>query len=119
MLSPSQKKSAASIIAAQTCTRIGDVLTNPKTVLTWLLSQLGTSGFLIGMIVPIRESGSMLPQLFISSWVKRARVRKWVFVYGAVAQAICIAAMGLSALFMSPAVAGVVALRVQASSGDV
>lgn len=105
-LSNKQKKNAAVIITAQTFTRIGDVLTNPKTVLTWLLSQLGTSGFFIGMLAPIRESGSMLPQLFISGWVKRARSRKWVFIGGAMAQAICIAAMGTSALLMPPDMAG-------------
>jgi hypothetical protein len=106
MLSKSQKKNAAAIIAAQTCTRIGDVLTNPKTVITWLLSQLGTTGFFIGMLAPIRESGSMLPQLFVSGWVKRARSRKWVFIGGALAQAVCISAMGASALWMSPNLAG-------------
>ncbi len=110
MLTPTQKRSAAAIIAAQTSTRIGDVLTNPKTVLTWLLSQLGTSGFFIGMLVPIRESGSMLPQLFISSWVKRARSRKWVFVLGALAQAICIAVMGVAALMMTPSLAGLMVM---------
>ncbi|MFK7909046.1 MAG: MFS transporter [Akkermansiaceae bacterium] len=109
-LTSQQKKSAAAIIAAQTCTRIGDVLTNPKTVLTWLLSQLGTSGFVIGMLVPIRESGSMLPQLFISSWVKRAGRRKWVFVGGAIAQALCVATMGLAALLLQATAAGIVIL---------
>ncbi|MBT8043992.1 MAG: MFS transporter, partial [Verrucomicrobiae bacterium] len=89
---------------------IGDVLTNPKTVLTWLLSQLGTTGFFIGMLAPIRESGSMLPQLFISGWVKRARNRKWVFVAGALAQSVCIAAMGISAILMPPDLAGGVVL---------
>ena len=109
-LTSTQKKSAAAIIAAQSCTRIGDVLTNPKTVLTWLLSQLGSSGFLIGMLVPIRESGSMLPQLFISSWVKKSRKRKWVFVAGALAQAACVAAMGIAALVMKPNQAGTAVL---------
>ena len=109
-LTAPQKKSAAAIIATQTCTRIGDVLTNPKTVLTWLLSQLGTSGFFIGMLVPIRESGSMLPQLFISGWVKRIRRRKWVVVGSAMAQAACIASMGLAALLLPPGPAGFVVL---------
>lgn len=52
----------------------------------------------------------MLPQLFISGWVKRARSRKWVFIGGAIAQAVCIAAMGASALWMSPDLAGGVVL---------
>lgn len=62
------------------------------------------------MLVPIRESGSMLPQLFISDRVKRVRTRKWVYVDGAVAQAAAIAAMGLAALTLPPRVAGLVVL---------
>lgn len=109
-LNPKQKRSAGMIIVAQSATKLGDVLTNPKTVLTWLLSSLGSSGAILSMLVPIRESGSMLPQIFISDFVKRARTRKWVFVGGALAQAAAIAAMGLAALTLPPPLAGVVIL---------
>jgi len=105
-----QKRSAAMIVVTQSATKLGDVLTNPKTVLTWLLSSLGVSGAVLSMLVPIRESGSMLPQLFISDWVKRVRKRKWVYVGGAVAQAVAIAGMGLAALTLPPALAGGVVL---------
>ncbi len=105
-LEPEQKRSAAWIITAQSATKLGDVLTNPKTVLTWMLSSLGASGALLSMLVPIRESGSMLPQLFVSGWVKRVRRRKWVFVAGAVAQALAIGCMGSSALLLPPTAAG-------------
>lgn len=105
-LTRDQKHSATAIIAAQTCTKIGDVLMNPKTVLTWVLTHLGTPGMIISMLVPIRESGSMLPQLLISSWVKRVRHRKWIFVVGALAQALAVAAMGLAAMFLSAIAAG-------------
>lgn len=98
------------IVVAQSATKLGDVLTNPKTVLTWLLSSLGVSGAVLSMLVPIRESGSMLPQLFISNWVKRVRTRKWVYVGGALAQAVAIAGMGFAALFLPPGLAGVVIL---------
>lgn len=109
-LNSKQKRSAATIVIAQSATKLGDVLTNPKTVLTWLLSSLGVSGAVLSMLVPIRESGSMLPQLFISGWVKRARTRKWVYVGGAVAQALAIAAMGIAALTLPPTLAGVTVL---------
>lgn len=109
-LDSKQKRSAALIVIAQSATKLGDVLTNPKTVLTWLLSSLGVSGAILSMLVPIRESGSMLPQLFISGWVKRARTRKWVYVGGAIAQALSIASMGLAALLLPPSPAGVVVL---------
>lgn len=109
-LTPQQKRSALLIIVAQTATKLGDVLTNPKTVLTWLLSSLGVSGAVLSMLVPIRESGSMLPQLFISDWVKQVRQRKRVFVAGALAQGLAIASMGLAALTLRANAAGVVIL---------
>lgn len=49
----------------------------------------------------------MLPQLFISGWVQQFRVRKRVFVGGAVAQAVAVVTMGLAALWLGPTAAGI------------
>lgn len=103
-----QKRNALRIIAALTCTKLGDVLINPKTMLTWLLTQMGVGGALISLLVPIRESGSMLPQLFVSGWIKRSALRKRVFVAGSLVEAVAVAVMGASALWLPPEVAGVV-----------
>lgn len=106
-LDPKQKTNAVRMIAALTSTKLGDALINPKTVLTWLLTQMGASGAVIALLVPVRESGSMLPQLFVSDWVKRFGRRKFVFVSGAFAQALAVAAMGGVALFFPPTAAGI------------
>ena len=42
-----------------------------KTVLTWMLSSIGAPGALLSMLVPVRESGSMLPQVFVSGYLAR------------------------------------------------
>lgn len=104
---PIRKRNAMRMIVATSCTKLGDVLINPKTVLTWLLTQMGVAGAVVALLVPVRESGSMLPQVFISGWVKRFRYRKRVFVAGALAQAAAVATMGAVALLMPPTVAGV------------
>ncbi len=101
-----ERRNAAWIIVAQSFTKLGDVLINPKTVLTWMLSALGAPGGVISMLVPVRESGSMLPQLFVSGRVKQVRRRKWVYVAGALAQGVAVAAMGLAALLAPPRWAG-------------
>lgn len=106
-LNRDERRNAVKLVLGKTATKLGDTLTNPKTVLTWLLTTIGAPGAAISMLVPIRESGSMLPQLFISGWVQRFRVRKWVFVGGAVAQALAIAAMGLAAMTLNPTAVGV------------
>lgn len=109
-LDASAKRNAAWIIAAQGATKLGDVLTNPKTVLTWMLSALGAPGVLLSALVPVRESGSMLPQLFVSDRVKRFRQRKRVFIAGAIGQAVAVAAMGAAALVLPASAAAVAVL---------
>ncbi|MGJ8642529.1 MAG: MFS transporter [Luteolibacter sp.] len=101
-----EKSNAAKLITALTSTKLGDALINPKTVLTWLLTQMGVSGALVALLVPIRESGSMLPQLFVSGWVKKVKLRKYVYVSGAMAQALAVAVMGAVVLFLPPTLAG-------------
>src|SRR5699024_7820421 len=70
------------IVAAGALQSAGDEAINAKTVLPWLLSALGAPGWMIGLLVPIRESGSMLPQAAITPWVRARRRRKHVWVAG-------------------------------------
>lgn len=86
------------IIISNTLTKLGDVLSNPKTVLAWLMSYVNAPLYLISFIVPIRESGSMLPQIVIASYIRRMGIRKWVWVAGSLLQFASIAGIGLVAL---------------------
>lgn len=94
------------IIIGQTFSKLADILCNAKTILTWLMGVVGAPPPLTALLVPIRESGSMLPQAFISGFVKQAQKRKKIFVIGAIGQALCLIAMGFSALFLKGATAG-------------
>ncbi|MGW8313968.1 MAG: MFS transporter [Bacteroidales bacterium] len=94
------------IILSNTLTRFGDALSNPKTTLSWLMSYVSAPVALISFLVPIRESGSMLPQIFIASYIRRRELRKWIWVIGAVLQCAAIAGMGIVTLFLEGAVAG-------------
>ena len=62
-------------VLANTLTSLGDTLTNPKTTLAWLMGVVGAPVALVAWLVPIRESGSMLPQLLIASYVRRFKYR--------------------------------------------
>ena len=53
-------------------------LLDPSLVLSWFVSQLTTSNFLIGLITPIQNGGWFLPQLVMSSYLQR-RQRKLPF----------------------------------------
>ena len=94
------------ILCSYFFTKLGDAVASPKTTLAWVCTVLGTPAFVIGFLVPIRESGSMLPQLFIGSYVRQLALRKWVWVAGCVAQAGAIAGIGVVALTLEGAAAG-------------
>ena len=94
-------------IATQFFTKLGDAIANPKTVLAWLLSSLGAPGLFTAFLVPIRESGSLIPQLVIASYVRQQPVRKWTFVTGCVLQSLAVFAMAGVAVTMTGTAAGV------------
>ncbi|MGD8346891.1 MAG: MFS transporter, partial [Lysobacterales bacterium] len=87
-------------------TKLGDELSSPKTTLAWATTVVGAPAFVLGFLVPIRESGSMIPQLFIGGWVRRMAIRKWVWVAGSLLQFAAVVSMGLSVLLLSGATAG-------------
>ncbi|WP_300428044.1 MFS transporter [uncultured Thalassolituus sp.] len=86
--------------------KLGDALVNPKITLPWLMQSLGAPLWMLGWLVPIRESGSMLPQLAIASAVRRLAIRKWVWVLGSVLQAVAIAFIAVVAYTLDGSSAG-------------
>lgn len=94
------------IINTYTITKLADELANAKTVLPWLLGAVGAPAFWVGLLVPVRESMSMLPQLVIASAVRRQPRRKHTYVVGAVLQGICLGLMAAAALFLEGSAAG-------------
>lgn len=98
------------LVAATALQSTGDETVKASTVLPWLFQALGVPSALVGLLVPIRESGSMLPQALLTPLVLRVRLRKWVFVVGALIQAAMVAAMALVAAFGHGLTAGVLIL---------
>ncbi|MHA2940109.1 MFS transporter [Vibrio sp. RC27] len=94
------------MILAQFLTKIGDALINPKVTLPWILQSLGAPAYLIGWLVPIREAGSLLPQLAIASYIRTLPIRKWTWIAGSVLQALAMFAIALSAFYLEGATAG-------------
>lgn len=84
------------LLLSQLLLSLGDLLTSPKTVLTWLMSVVGAPAAMVAWLVPIRESGSMLPQLLIGAWVRRYAVRKTFWIAGSIVQGSCVLAMALA-----------------------
>ena len=94
------------VLLSQLLLSLGDLLTSPKTVLTWLMSVVGAPAAMVAWLVPIRESGSMLPQLLIGAWVRRYAIRKTFWIAGSLVQGSCVLAMALVVSQWQGAVAG-------------
>lgn len=94
------------ILVSNFLTKLGDELSSPKTTLAWAASVVGAPAFVLGYLVPIRESGSMVPQLFIGARVRQLAVRKWAWVAGSLVQFACVAGLGLVVLALDGAAAG-------------
>ena len=86
--------------------KIADELTSAKLILPWLMSALGVPLAFVGFLVPIRETGVLLPQLFVAAAVRHMPLRKPVWLLGGLLSAISLAGMLVVALTLQGVQAG-------------
>lgn len=96
-----EQKAARIFVVSNGLQNIGDAITAAKTVLPWILAAGGAPAFVTAMLVPIRESGSMLPQEFLTPWVIRHRSRKRLWVIGSMIQAFAALLIGIAAFLLT------------------
>ncbi|MBK4145482.1 MFS transporter [Corynebacterium macginleyi] len=89
---------------------LGDHIVASKTVLPALFNAAGVPVFFTGLLTPIRESGSMLPQAALTPWVTTHRARKRLWMIGSIGQAISAAVIALAAFFLRGTWLGMVVL---------
>lgn len=94
-------------IAANTLQATGDQVVNAKTVLPWALTAVGAPAAVLGLLVPVRESGSMLPQAAMSPVLQRSARRRHFWLWGAAGQAVSTAGMALAVAGLTGWAAGV------------
>ena len=104
------KSNARYFIWSNGLQNLGDQIVAAKTVLPALFSAAGVPAFFTGLLTPIRESGSMLPQAALTPWVTTYRARKRLWIIGSLGQAVSAAVIALAAFFTRGAVLGVVVL---------
>lgn len=94
-------------------TRVGEGLADTKLVLAWLLAAIGAPTWALGLLVPVRESLAMLPQLAISARIRQRSIRKPVYILGCIVQGaaiICFGLLGWFAHLLTGNVIGVLAI---------
>lgn len=94
-------------VVSLTATKAADGLIDPKLVLSWLLVHLGAPALFTGLLVPVREAGALLPQLFTAGALGRLPQRRWAWVGGSLVQGMCAALLALSAWRLEGRSAGV------------
>lgn len=85
-------------VVSLSANKVADGLVDPKLVLSWLMSSIGAPSLLVGLLVPVREAGALLPQAFTGPRIGAMARRKWAWAGGAGVQglaALIIAAAGL------------------------
>ena len=97
-------------VTSLSTSKISDGLIDPKLVLSWLLTTIGTPTWLIGLLVPVREAGALLPQMFTAAALRELPQRKWAWAAGSAVQGLAAASMGLAAFFLDGAATGYVIL---------
>ena len=85
-------------------------LVDPKLVLSWLMTHLGAPAAMIGFLVPIREAGALLPQLFTAARIRAMARRKWAWAAAALGQGVGAAVIALAALTSTGTTAGLLIL---------
>ena len=87
--------------------KLAEQVASAKLVLPWLLSAMGAPAYLVGLLLPLRQAGTLLPQLLISGHMRRFPVRKWFWVGSAVVQVFMLLLMITVALTLPPLTAGI------------
>ncbi|XLP08715.1 MFS transporter [Alteromonas marina] len=75
------------LISGLSLNKLADLLISAKTTLTALLVSVGAPVWMIGWLIPIRESGALLPQVLISVYLRNHAERHKVWRLGMFIQA--------------------------------
>ena len=107
---PHESRNASRFVIANGMQNLGDELVAAKTVLPWLFQSAGVPAALTGLLVPIRESGSMLPQAALTQLVVNSPFRKRLWILGGIVQALAALGIAVAALLADGLLLGLTVL---------
>ncbi len=87
-------------------TKLAEQLAGPNLVLPWIMSSIGAPSALAALLMPIKQVGSLAPQLLISAQIRRLARRKWAWVAAGSLQALLLMLIALVVLRLEGSVAG-------------
>src|SRR5690625_902963 len=84
------------------CSKLAEQLASPGLTLPWMMAALGIPASLVAFLAPIKQVGSLLPQMAVSARIGRLQRRKWAWVAAGIAQALALLAI-IAAIVVLPA----------------
>jgi len=103
---PRATRAYALNVANGGCTKLAEQLASSELVLPWLLGAIGAPAGLVALLVPVKQAGSLVPQLAVSGTIRRLGRRKWAWVSAGAVQALLLAAMIPAAVVLPTSVTG-------------
>jgi hypothetical protein len=105
-----KQKTFAQLISIATLGKLADLLISAKTTLPWLLASLGAPIWIVSLLVPIRESGSLIPQWSLKKKTKHIKNRVIIWRWGIIVQACSLCLMLIITIFTEALAAGLLIL---------
>jgi hypothetical protein len=85
--------------------KLAEQVSSAKLVLPWLISAMGAPAAFVGFLLPLRQAGTLLPQLFVSGQMRRFPQRKWFWVVAGLVQVLLLLLMIGAAAVLPPVAA--------------
>lgn len=101
-----QPRNFFAYLGANTLNKVADELSSAKLVLPWMLGSLGVPAAFTGFLVPIRESGVLLPQMAVAAYVRGMPLRKPVWLLGGLLSALSLFGIAAAAVTLDGVAAG-------------
>jgi len=96
--------------ASGALTKLAEQIASPGLVIAWLMATLGAPAILTGLLVPIRQTGALLPQFAVAAKIRKLERRKWVWVLGAVIRTVSLLGIVVAAASLEGVAAGIAIL---------
>ncbi len=77
------------------CSKLAEQLISPGVTLPWMLSMMQTGLGVSGMLIPLKNLGSLLPQLAVSGRIRSFALRKYFWSIPAFFQALMVLMIGV------------------------
>lgn len=82
------------------CTKLAEQLVSPTLVLPWLVAALGAPVAAAGWFVPIKQAGSLIPQMLVAARIRGLAQRKWAWAGAGAIQSACLVLMAVAILVL-------------------